>query len=72
MVRPADGSLIARLDRRTWLTILAMSLASGMAWLAVSDLSILLPTIQREFDASFSQLQWINDVSFIIARGAQA
>jgi EmrB/QacA subfamily drug resistance transporter len=55
------------LGRRTWLTVAAMSLASGMVWLSIADLSILLPTIQRDLDSSFSQLQWINGVSFTVA-----
>ena len=54
------------LGREVWLTVVAMSIASGMVWLAISDVAIVLPTIQREFDASFSELQWINGVSFTI------
>jgi EmrB/QacA subfamily drug resistance transporter len=55
------------LDEITWGTprgravVAAAALGSGMTWLDGSVVSVALPTIGRDLDASLAQLQWINN-----------
>ena len=50
------------------LILLATILASGMTFLAATSVTIALPTIQKAFDANFSQIQWVLN-SYILALG---
>jgi len=50
------------------LILLATILASGMTFLAATSVTIALPTIQKAFDANFSQIQWVVN-SYILALG---
>ena len=58
--------MVSRTTSSPKLFITAMSLASGAVWLAMSDVAILIPTLQEQLGASFSQMQWIASVAFTL------
>src|SRR5215204_3715461 len=46
---------------RKWWTLLATCVAMFMLLLDITIVNVALPDIQRELDASFSDLQWVID-----------
>jgi MFS family permease len=55
-----------RTTERPALFIAAMSMASGAVWLSMGDVAILIPTLQEDLGASFTQMQWIASVAFTL------
>ncbi len=60
MDRVAAGPRDRTYERRWW-TLAALSLSLVIIGLDNFVLNVALPTLQREFDASASQLQWMVD-----------
>jgi EmrB/QacA subfamily drug resistance transporter len=55
--------------RRRWWTLLAIAVSVLIIVLDTTIVNIALPTLQRELDATMSQLQWISN-AYILAFGA--
>jgi EmrB/QacA subfamily drug resistance transporter len=75
MDRP-QGERKERLMARKWWTLLATCVAMFMLLLDITIVNVALPEIQRDLDASFSDLQWVIDAyaltlaSFLLAAGS--
>lgn len=52
---------------KKWWILIAMCLSIVIVVVDISALNVALPTIGRQFDATLSQLQWINNIYIIIA-----
>ena len=57
---------------RKWWTLIAVSVATIMLLLDITVVNTALPAIQRDLDASFTDLQWVVDAYALTlaARGA--
>lgn len=55
--------------RRRWWTLLVLSVSLVIIGLDNTILNVALPTLQREFDASASSLQWIVDAYILVFAG---
>jgi MFS family permease len=53
--------------RRRWWTLAVLSLSLVIIGLDNTVLNVAIPTLQREFDASASQLQWMVDAYVVFA-----
>jgi EmrB/QacA subfamily drug resistance transporter len=58
--QPATDGTWLGIERR-WVTLIAVCGATFMLLVDVTIVQVALPTIQRELDASFSDLQWVID-----------
>ena len=64
-----------RITRRQWLTLLVLSLGLAIVIIDGTIVNVAIPSIQKEFNASFKQLEWVNSVyslmfaAFIITWG---
>ena len=56
-------------DPRRWWTLLVLCLSLLVIGLDNTILNVALPTMQRDLDASSSQLQWIVDVYMLVFAG---
>ena len=61
----APPSNLSQQYRRRWWTLAVLSLSLLLVELDSTILNVALPTLQREFDASASALQWLVD-SYIL------
>ena len=52
---------IAQSDNNKWWTLIAVSIAIFMLLLDITVVNVALPDIQRDLDASFTDLQWVVD-----------
>ena len=59
--RPGD-----RITRRQWLTLLVLSLGLAIVIIDGTIVNVAIPSIQKEFNASFKQLEWVNSVYSLI------
>ena len=59
----------AALDPRRWWTLAVLCLSLLVMGLDNTILNVALPTLQRDLDASSSQLQWIVDVYMLLFAG---
>ena len=66
MTAPAVSSATYR---RRWWTLAVLSLSLVIIGLDNTVLNVALPTLQREFDASSSQLQWMVDSYIVVFAG---
>ena len=63
---------------RKWWTLLASCIAIFMLLLDITVVNVALPVIQKELDASFSDIQWVIDAyaltlaGLLLARGSLA
>ena len=57
------------LDPRRWWTLAVLCLSLLVIGLDNTILNVALPTLQRDLDASSSQLQWIVDVYMLVFAG---
>ena len=57
------------LDPRRWWTLAVLCLSLLVIGLDNTILNVALPTLQRDLDASSSQLQWIVDVYMLLFAG---
>jgi MFS family permease len=55
--------------RRRWWTLAVLSLSLIIIGLDNTVLNVALPSLQREFDASASQLQWMVDAYIVVFAG---
>lgn len=55
-----------RITRRQWLTLLVLSLGLAIVIIDGTIVNVAIPSIQREFNASFKQLEWVNSVYSLI------
>ena len=56
-------------DPRRWWTLAVLCLSLLVIGLDNTILNVALPTLQRDLDASASQLQWIVDVYMLVFAG---
>ena len=54
------------MDRRRWWVLAAVCAATFMLLVDVTIVQVALPTIQRGFHASFSDLQWVIDAYALV------
>ena len=66
---PLPESPAERIHRRRWLTLGVLSLSLVLIGLDNTVLNVALPTIQRTFDASASDLQWMVDAYVLVFAG---
>ncbi|PIZ03478.1 MAG: hypothetical protein COY58_09150 [Gammaproteobacteria bacterium CG_4_10_14_0_8_um_filter_38_16] len=63
-----------KMTRTQFIALIAVSIAIAMAWLDMTILSVALPSIQKSFDISRNQTQWIMTIyllfSAVLAFGA--
>ncbi len=59
---PADD----RITRRQWLTLLTLSLGLAIVIIDGTIVNVAIPSIQREFNAAFKDLEWVNSVYSLI------
>ena len=55
-----------RITRRQWLTLLVLSLGLAIVIIDSTIVNVAIPSIQREFNASFKQLEWVNSVYSLV------
>ena len=55
-----------RITRRQWLTLLVLSLGLAIVIIDGTIVNVAIPSIQREFNASFKELEWVNSVYSLI------
>ncbi len=60
---PEEGN---RITRRQWLTLLVLSLGLAIVIIDGTIVNVAIPSIQKEFNASFKQLEWVNSVYSLI------
>ena len=64
--REGDPEEGAGITRRQWLTLLVLSLGLAIVIIDSTIVNVAIPSIQREFGASFKQLEWVNSVYSLI------
>ena len=65
----ATASNLSQKYRRRWWTLAVLSLSLLLVELDSTILNVALPTLQREFDASASALQWLVDSYILVFAG---
>ncbi len=66
MVEQASDTHQSRIYKRRWWTLAALSLSLLIVVIDTSILNVALPTLQRELDASGTQLQWMVDAYILV------
>jgi EmrB/QacA subfamily drug resistance transporter len=71
MVAHVDTAQLARdrIYQRRWLTLVTLALSLVIIGLDNFVLNVALPTLQRSFDASASELQWMVDAYILVFAG---
>src|SRR6266542_2068418 len=57
--RTAAEATAAQLDQRRWLALGVVLIAVFMQLMDISIVNVAIPSIQRDLDASYSQVQWV-------------
>src|SRR6266498_1200601 len=57
--RTAAEATAAQLDPRRWLALGVVLIAVFMQLMDISIVNVAIPSIQRDLDASYSQVQWV-------------
>jgi EmrB/QacA subfamily drug resistance transporter len=65
---PSDAAALDQ-DARRWVTLGVLSLSLVIIGLDTTILNVALPTLQNEFDASASKLQWMVDSYLLVFAG---
>jgi EmrB/QacA subfamily drug resistance transporter len=52
--------------RRQWLTLLVLSLGLAIVIIDGTIVNVAIPSIQKEFDASFKSLEWVNSIYSLV------
>ena len=52
--------------RRQWLTLLVLSLGLAIVIIDSTIVNVAIPSIQKEFDASFKSLEWVNSIYSLV------
>ena len=55
-----------RVTRRQWLTLLVLSLGLAIVIIDGTIVNVAIPSIQREFNAAFKNLEWVNSVYSLV------
>ena len=66
---PAPASVEAEVHARRWRTLAVLALSLVIVGLDNTILNVALPTLQEEFSASPSQLQWMVDSYLLVFAG---
>ena len=52
--------------RRQWLTLLVLSLGLAIVIIDGTIVNVAIPSIQKEFNASFKSLEWVNSIYSLV------
>ena len=56
----------ATLDTRKWLSLLVLGLGLAIVIIDTTIVNVAIPSIQKEFDASLQQLEWVNSLYSLV------